>query len=437
MTKDSVPVVFVCDFELAMNHHDRRKTISSKSADNFMKGMFNYLSNKEKKAMNMFDYYMGRIKHKEETNLILSDGSHATDEDVKKLKEDYLSYFQNSNLYRGIISFDANYINNSIEFSELEKKIMKDVMPRFLKHCGFEDINKMSYVASLHTNTDNLHFHISFIEKEPNYINSKNEVGYRRKGKLSLEECNFLKNEVLHVIDRHREFTPLVKKTNLEIDKLKQYFNPKERNYILRDRQDLILEENILRLGKLLDKKRENQKGRIKFNSIYDKEIKDLTKNIKTYLFKNKNSSLYKKDKEFKESLKELNTYFIKLNKENHNKRYKFKNDYVKNKEEYIDNYIFNSIVNNAYFRYKKLKENKNYISSNDIIEEAVLKQYKKNKKESRFNILLNYLSNSSKESQFRNKYKIENSIKKINEEMEDAKNEFSKLFQNDNEKER
>ena len=44
----------------------------------------------------------------------------------------------------------------------------------------------------------------------------------------------FLKNEVLHVIDRHREFTPLVKKTNLEIDKLKQYFNPKERNYILK-----------------------------------------------------------------------------------------------------------------------------------------------------------------------------------------------------------
>ena len=43
--------------------------------------------------------------------------------------------------------------------------------------------------------------------------------------------------------------------------------------------RDLLLEENILLLGKLLDD-RNLPNRRVKFNSINDKEIKDLTKKI-------------------------------------------------------------------------------------------------------------------------------------------------------------
>ena len=56
---------------------------------------------------------------------------------------------------------------------------------------------------------------------------------------------------------------------------------------------------------------------------------------------------------------------------------------------------------------------------------------YLKNKKKSRFNILKNYLSNSNPKSKFKNRYQVENAIRKINDEMEDAQKEFSKLFQN------
>lgn len=52
-------------------------------------------------------------------------------------------------------------------------------------------------------------------------------------------------------------------------------------------------------------------------------------------------------------------------------------------------------------------------------------------KKKSRFNILKNYLSNSNPKSKFKNRYQVENAIRKINDEMEDAQKEFSKLFQN------
>ena len=422
----SPKVVVKLDFTKAINSIDRFNNISDKTADNFIKGMFNYLSNLEKRAMNMFDYYVGKINNHDETNLVMKNGEYASNEDMNKLKKDYKNYFQNANLHRGIISFDKDYLDESIEYSTLEKKLVKEVIPKFLKYVGYKDINKMDYVASLHTNTMHPHFHFSFIEKEPNFIGSDNKVQYRRKGKFTEKEINFLKNEIMHTIDRHREFTPLVVKTNKEIDELKRYFNPKDRNYILKDKSNLILEENILRLGQMLYEYRNGKKGKIKFNSIYNKEIKTLTKNIKKYLFDNKESSLYKKDDEFKKSLEDINNYFIKINEDNNIKKFNYKSDYSKSKEEYIDNYVYNAIVNCAFYKYSKVKSNK--ISSNDIIEEAVLKLYKKNKLNDKFNILLNYLS----KNRFNNKYKIEQTIKKINEEMEEAKTEFSKLFKVD-----
>lgn len=101
----------------------------------------------------------------------------------------------------------------------------------------------------------------------------------------------------------------------------------------------------------------------------------------------------------------------------------------VKIKQEYLDNYVFNAIVNHANYYYKSKK--KNHINEDKIIEEIILNDYLKNKKKSRFNILKNYLSNSNPKSKFKNRYQVENAIRKINDEMEDAQKEFSKLFQN------
>ena len=111
---------------------------------------------------------------------------------------------------------------------------------------------------------------------------------------------------------------------------------------------------------------------------------------------------------------------------EQENKLYNLK---FMTKKEYLDNYVFNAIVNHANYYYKSKK--KNHINEDKIIEEIILNDYLKNKKKSRFNILKNYLSNSNPKSKFKNRYQVENAIRKINDEMEDAQKEFSKLFQN------
>lgn len=425
----SPKVIFKCKFQLALQSPDRYLKYNSKTASNQINGMFNYFSNIQKRAINMFDYYEGRINKKEKVNLILENGNCATEEEIIKRKKQYLKYFEKSNLWLGIISFNNDYIDQSIELKELEKKIAKEVMPKFLKYCGFKDINNMSYQIALHTNTKHYHFHISFIEKKPNYFSSNGKVNYRRKGVITTEERNYMKSEIIHMIERHKEFTPLVIKTNKEIDELKKYFSPKERNFVLKNVDDLILEENILKLGEMIYKKRNNLDRKIKFNSIKDKEIKKLTKNIKNYLFKNENSLLYNQSKEFDKSIDKLNEYFKRINK-NNNIKEKVNDTYVKNKKEYLDNYIYNSLINFSLYKYKKTLDT---IKSEDVIQEAVMKLYKKKKNNSRTNILLNYLANNSNKLKFPSKYKIEQSIKNINIEMEEAINEFSKLFQSEN----
>ena len=82
-----------------------------------------------------------------------------------------------------------------------------------------------------------------------------------------------------------------MKKTNEDIDYLKSYFNPKEKNFILKNISEIYVEEDILKLGELLKEYREkyNQSSdKIKYNSIKNdrlgQEIKTLTKRIKKYL---------------------------------------------------------------------------------------------------------------------------------------------------------
>jgi len=425
-------VVLKCRFLYALNNPDRFNKFSKKTAENNINAMFNYFSNVKKKAINMFDYFNGTINQDGKVNLLIENGEYANEDEINKRKKEYLKYFKDSNLWQGIISFNNDFINESIELKELEKLMTTKVIPDFLRYCGFKDIDKMSYQLALHTNTEHYHFHFSFIEKEANYIGSKNKLMYRRSGQLTKNEMNYLKTRTLHLIQCHKEFTPLVIETNKSIEQLKKYFKPKEKNFILKNSQDLILESNILELGKLLDEKRAGKKTKIKYNSINDVEIKKLTKAIKVYLFKNENSSIYKSEKAFSNSLTKINQYFYKLNEDNNIKVRNSISDYSKTKSDYIENYIYNAIVNHAAFKYTNLKKDKKYIKDSDIIQEAILKMYRKNQKQNKFEILLNYLSNIDPKKQFKNKFKIEQSIKNINAEMEDATVEFQKLFQNE-----
>lgn len=450
MNKKSPKVVFKSKYCLALNSRDNKNKSSNYKEDRLkdVDDMVDYFSNEKKKTVGMFEYYMGHTR-KENYNLILEDGSNATKKDIARIKTEYKKYIENSNLWKGILSFKREYLDENIDIKTLEQKIAKEVMPQFLKYCGFKDIKNMSYVFSIHTNRKHQpHIHFAFIEKKPNFICANNKLGYRRKGKISIDEQNYLKRLVELAIEREKYYTPLLKKTNEDIDYLKSYFNPKERNFTLRNVNEIYIEEDILKLGELIKQYREqnNQTSKkIKYNSIKNnelgKEIKSLTKEIKKYLFNDDTSILYASRKDINKDLENLNNYFDELNKNNNIEELTSDNSIVNKKEEYIDNYIYNSIVNHSLYKYEhismivKNKNNIDKITIDDLIQEVAYQNSKRNKyndKQRKKLVLDNYFKGNSSISKFPSKHQMEKALKNINYEMEKASQEFSKLFNYD-----
>ena len=170
----------------------------------------------------------------------------------------------------------------------------------------------------------------------------------------------------------------------------------------------------------MLYKERNGKNTRIKYNSINNKEIQQLTNKIKKYIFSKRNPELNSKYHDFKLSIRELNIYFKNISESNNLKEYDF--NYSKKKAEYLDNYVFNTIVNHA------LKEYKSSIHENDLIKEVVYSNYKK-EKTNKYNILKNYLSLNTS-MKYINRYRINQAVLRINRELEEAEREFSKLFE-------
>ena len=424
-------VIFNSIFTLAFNNPDGKYKNHTKAIKR-VQDMYDYYTNEEKRAMSMYDYYTGKLTKEKTMNLVLENGKFASESEIARRKKLSVKYLENSNLWQGVLSFDNDYINKNIDIHKLEQELATNILPKFFKKCGFKDSKKMFYQLALHTDTDNLHFHFSFMEKQPNYIYSKNKIGYRRTGTLSQSEIDFLKNQVIHVIEKEKIYTPLLMETNKDIEELKKYFNPKEKNYLLRNKKDLLFEEKILRLGQLLYNERYNKDTKIKYGSIKNKEIIHLTKEIKNYIFSNSNSNFKLEYASFKESLDKINSYFYKINEDNNIKNIKVDTSLIDSKNKYIDNYIYNAIVNYADYNYKKEIKILKKIKENDIIQEIILKHYLKNKQQTRKDILKNYFSSNDVRLRFRNKSEIERAIKNINDEMEEAQKKFSKLFEND-----
>ena len=404
-----------------LNFHYKTKEAVHNSTMN----MFDYYADNKKKAFFMLDYFSGKIGKDKEMNIMFENGEYATKDQIEQRKRQYEKYIENSNIYKLVISFPEGFLEENVDIKTFEKKLAKEIIPQFLKKCGFVDIKKMSYQFSLHTNTKHLHFHLSFAEKQPNF-KSYGKIDYRNKGKLTKEELRYFKDLIIHSINREKVYTPLLKETNKNIEELKKYFSPKDKNFLLNNKEDILLEEKILRLGELLNKYRDsNQK--IKFNSIKDKEIIALTKDIKKYIFSKDNNEFKELHNEFKNNLNSINNYFKSIAESNHSDT--VDDSLIKNKQKYLDNYILNAIVNHANFKYKNPK-----FTEDELLREVIHKEYKKNRSMSKYDIVRNILSNTSNSLKFKNKYQIRQAIRNINDELEEAQKDFDKLFQVDKE---
>lgn len=422
---NSPKVIVRTGYKLSLNNPDRSKLYNTKDI-NYVNGIIDYFSDDKKRVMNMIDYFTGKINKSEDINLIDENGNYFKKENIQKRKQFINKHFYDSNIWQIVLSVDKKLVDQNMSWENLEKKIAKEILPKVFKKMGFVDSKNMCYQFSLHTNTKHPHFHISFMEKQPNTRSFKNpnKLVYRRKGKIPQDVVKFLKNETVLAIERESKFKPMSYSINQDLDELKKYFDPKDKNFVLYDKQDILLEEKILNLGKLLNERDISYNSKIKFNSIKDKEIINLTKEIKKEIFK-KNKDLEIPLSMFNDSINRMNKYMSDISKMNKIKKSDIDLSYTNYKEKYLNNYVLNSIVNHARYSYNN---NKKILSTNDVIQMIILNNYRKKQNYSKKDIVRNSLTNSGI-NRYQNKRDIKAAIKNINYEMDQAAEEFSKLF--------
>ena len=225
---NSPKVIFNSIFTFALNNPDSKYRNHNKSIKRVQK-MFDYYTNEEKRAMSMFDYYTGKLTKEDTMNLVIENGKFATEKEVDKRKKLAVKYLENFNLWQGVLSFNNDYLNENIDVHKLEQELATNILPKFFKKCGFKDPSKMFYQLALHTDTDNLHFHFSFMEKTPNYEYTKNKIGYRRTGELSQSEIDFLKAQVIHTIEKEKIYKKNIEnKYSININRIKSYTRNKK-----------------------------------------------------------------------------------------------------------------------------------------------------------------------------------------------------------------
>ncbi len=445
MKRNTTPkIIFTCKFRFALNNPDNKFKNENykKFLESDVKVMTGYYKDRKKEVVGMIDYYTGS-KQERLVNLVLENGNYATEKEQEKIKDQIVKATENSNLYKGVVSFDTDWITQTIGLRDLEKLIATEVMPKFLKRCGFVDMKKMRYCFSFHGNTKHLHLHLAFAELAPNHINRDGKILYRRLGMITQEEKDFFKNELLVAIERKSIMKPMLTEMNKDIEELKQYFNPKDKNFILKDINDIRLEEKIIKLGFLVEQYRGDKTSKkVKYGSIKNnelgKEIKKLTNDIKTELFHNKGSELYQQRSKVNDDLKKLNDYYDNLNKQNHIETRIKNNKLVNEKSDYVDSYIHNAIVNHALFRTNKLqnivktKNTKDKITLDDLLQELAYEKSQVYKgKNVKLILLKNNFRGKTKSQRFRLNHEITQAVKNLNDEMENYANDFHKLFVN------
>ena len=426
-----------------------------KELKKYILGFYDYSRDETKAKTSMFDYYMGskktesvmeKNKMRREKMAMLKDGTFIKDDMVDDMKNNWSEYLEDSNVNLAVLSLYQDYVDENIVIDDLQKEVATKIMPKFLRYCGYQEPEKnLEWVVSLHCDRENnYHFHIAWIEKNKCYKLKNNKLGHRYKLKLDDNENNFMKRQVSLSIERSKLYRPALIKINEDLEYLQSYFNPKDRNFTLKNISDLYLEEDIVRLGYLLTQIRDTNKKYIKYGSLprneIVKEIRVLTNEIKDKLFDCK-SELRLSKSQVDESIEKLNNIFLDIDKKNNisNAGFEsaFDNKMIKDKLEKSDNYILNSIVNHALYNYKydKGKTNKksSKISLEDIIGEIAIiiykdkinKNYLNNKKKFRIKTLENYFIYG----EYKNHDKLSNALRRLSKDSDDAAKQFYEML--------
>lgn len=302
------------------------------------KNFIDYIDRSEatrKKNFDKYSAYNNYMGNPEKIGSLFTKDKHSlTEKEVKKLKKDFDKAQSNgSNMWQEVFSFDNEFLEaNGLYDSENgaldEEKIQeatRRAMEELSKREGFKDL---TWSASLHYNTDNIHVHIASVEINPS----------RERGKFKPKTLYNMKSSFVNsLLDKQKDLD----KINLLI-----------RDNLIQGKKEMSFKEDIemRKMVKEIVQKLPSDKRQWHYNYNSMQEVRPLIDNLTKYYIET-----YKKD-EFKELVDRLKKE-DKFYKEVYGKRKVETTTYKDNKIQDLYTRMGNTI----------LREIKEYVKEEDL----------------------------------------------------------------------
>ncbi|ELC8342750.1 MobP2 family relaxase (plasmid) [Clostridium perfringens] len=302
------------------------------------KNFIDYIDRSEatrKKNFDKYSAYNNYMGNPEKIGSLFTKDKHSlTEKEVKKLKKDFdKAQLNGSNMWQEVFSFDNEFLEaNGLYDSENgaldEEKIQeatRRAMEELSKREGFKDL---TWSASLHYNTDNIHVHIASVEINPS----------RERGKFKPRTLYNMKSSFVNsLLDKQKD-----------LDKI----NSLIRDNLIQGKKEMSFKEDIemRKMVKEIVKKLPSDKRQWHYNYNCMQEVRPLIDNLTKYYIET-----YKKD-EFKELVHRLEKE-DKFYKEVYGKRKLETTTYKDNKIQDLYTRMGNTI----------LKEIKEYVKEEDL----------------------------------------------------------------------
>ena len=302
------------------------------------KNFIDYIDRSEatrKKNFDKYSAYNNYMGNPEKIGSLFTKDKHSlTEKEVKKLKKDFdKAQLNGSNMWQEVFSFDNEFLEaNGLYDSENgaldEEKIQeatRRAMEELSKREGFKDL---TWSASLHYNTDNIHVHIASVEINPS----------RERGKFKPKTLYNMKSSFVNsLLDKQKD-----------LDKI----NSLIRDNLIQGKKEMSFKEDI-EMRKMVEEivqKLPSDKRQWHYNYNSMQEVRPLIDNLTKYYIET-----YKKD-EFKELVDRLEKE-DKFYKEVYGKRKVETTTYKDNKIQDLYTRMGNTI----------LKEIKEYVKEEDL----------------------------------------------------------------------
>ncbi|HII4398143.1 MobP2 family relaxase (plasmid) [Clostridium perfringens] len=302
------------------------------------KNFIDYIDRSEatrKKNFDKYSAYNNYMGNPEKIGSLFTKDKHSlTEKEVKKLKKDFdKAQLNGSNMWQEVFSFDNEFLEaNGLYDSENgaldEEKIQeatRRAMEELSKREGFKDL---TWSASLHYNTDNIHVHIASVEINPS----------RERGKFKPKTLYNMKSSFVNsLLDKQKD-----------LDKI----NSLIRDNLIQGKKEMSFKEDIemRKMVKEIVQKLPSDKRQWHYNYNSMQEVRPLIDNLTKYYIET-----YKKD-EFKELIDRLEKE-DKFYKEVYGKRKVETTIYKDNKIQDLYTRMGNTI----------LKEIKEYVKEEDL----------------------------------------------------------------------